>query len=138
MKRHFLRFLPVLFLFSVVLLTGNLGGAAVPWYYLVPDESSKPVDVTVEKIVTEKGSYDGKEVSVKGTVSNIKFRTSMGGNPYSTFKLVGESGGRINVFIWGRLKLQPGVKVQVRGFYRKVMRVDQRIYYDQIDASEVK
>jgi hypothetical protein len=138
MKRHFLRFSYVFFLFSVVLLTGNVAGAAVPWYFMVPNESSKPIDVTVEKIVTERDSYNGKEVSVKGTVSNIKFRTSTGGNPYSTFKLVGESGGRINVFIRGRLKLQPGVKVQVKGLYRKVMRVDERIFYDQIVASEVK
>jgi hypothetical protein len=138
MKRHFLRFSYVLFLFSVVLLTGNFSGAVVPWYFMIPNESSKPIDVTVEKIVTERDSYNGKEVAVKGTVSNIKFRTSAGGNPYSTFKLIGESGGRINVFIRGRLKFQPGVKVQVKGLYRKIMRVDQRIFYDQIDASEVK
>jgi hypothetical protein len=96
------------------------------------------IEITTEKIVTDKDSYDGKEVSVEGSVSNLKFKTSKGGNNHTTFVLVGESGSRINVFIWGRLKLKPGQKVRVTGLYRKVMRVAHRIYYNQIDASEVK
>jgi hypothetical protein len=96
------------------------------------------IEITTEKIVTDKDSYDGKGVSVEGSVSNLKFKTSKGGNNHTTFVLVGESGSRINVFIWGRLKLKPGQKVRVTGLYRKVMRVAQRIYYNQIDASEVK
>jgi hypothetical protein len=96
------------------------------------------IEITTEKIVTDKDSYDGKEVSVEGSVSNLKFKTSKGGNNHTTFVLVGESGSRINVFIWGRLKLKPGQKVRVTGLYRKVMRVAQHIYYNQIDASEVK
>jgi hypothetical protein len=96
------------------------------------------IEITTEKIVTNKDSYDGKEVSVEGSVSNLKFKTSKGGNHYTTFVLVGESGGRINVFMEGRLKLKPGQKVRVTGLYRKVKKVPRHTYYNEIEASEVK
>ncbi len=99
---------------------------------------SSAIDTTAEKIVTNKDSYDGKEVSVSGTVSNLKFKTANVKDDYTTFILVGESGGRINVFIWGSPKLQPGQKVQVTGRYQKVRRWAQRNYYNEIEASEVK
>ncbi len=96
------------------------------------------MDTTAEKIITKKDSYDGKKVTVKGTVSNLKFRIANVKDNYTTFILVGEAGGRINVFFWGSLKLQAGQKVQVTGVYRKVRRTAQRNYYNEIEASEVK
>jgi hypothetical protein len=99
---------------------------------------SSAMDSTAEKIITKKDFYDGKQVTVKGTVSNLKFKTANVKDDYTTFILVGESGGRINVFILGSLKLQPGQKVQVTGRYRKVRRWAQRNYYNEIEASEVK
>jgi hypothetical protein len=95
-------------------------------------------ETSTEKVIKSIDFYDGKEVSVKGTVSNIKIRTTAGGKTFTTFKLVGESGTRVNVFTWGRLTLQVGQKVEVTGIYRKIMRVDQRIYNNQIDASIIK
>jgi hypothetical protein len=95
-------------------------------------------DTTAEKIITKKDSYDGKEVSVKGTVSNLKLKTANVKDDFTTFTLVGEAGGRINVFIWGSLKLKPGQKVQVTGVYRKVRRTARHNYYNEIEASEVK
>jgi hypothetical protein len=124
MRRH----IPRILLGTVLVLTIVLGGFRI----------SHAQETTVEKIVTERNSFEGKEVSVKGIISNIKFRTPTGGKSYTTFILAGESGGRINVFIWGRLKIHPGQKVQVTGSYRKIMRVAQRIYYNLIDASQVK
>jgi hypothetical protein len=99
---------------------------------------SSAKDTTAEKIITKKDSYDGKKVTVKGTVSNLKFKTANVKDNYTTFVLVGESGGRINVFIWGSPKLQPGQKVQVTGRYRKVRRTPHRNYYNEIEASKVK
>jgi len=138
MKRHFLRFSPVFFLFLVVLLSGNFGGAAVPLELAIPDESNKPAETTVDKIVAHKDSYDGKEVSVSGKISNLKFKTSKGGSKYTTFLLVGEAGGRINVFVSEHPKLKPAQKVRVTGLYRKVKKTAQRKYYNQIEATEIK
>jgi hypothetical protein len=117
------------FLFGMVLaLTIVLSGFSI----------SSAIDTTVEKIVADKDSYDGKEVSVTGKVSNLKFRTANVERNFTTFMLVGESGGHINVFVLGSLKLDPGQKVQVTGVYRKVRITIHRTYYNEIEASEVK
>jgi hypothetical protein len=97
-----------------------------------------PTDTTVEKIITNKDSFDGKEVSVKGIVSNLKFKAATVQEKYTTFILVGESGGRVNVFISERVELRPGQEVQVTGVYRKVRKTTHRNYYNEIEASSVK
>jgi hypothetical protein len=96
------------------------------------------IEITTEKIVTDKDSYDGKKVSVNGSVSNLKFKTSKSGNNYTTFVLVGESGVRINVIILEHPKVKAGQKVRVTGVYRKVKKTAHRNYYNEIEASEVK
>src|SRR4030067_2212586 len=109
------------FLFAIVLVLTIvvLGGFSI----------SDAIETTIKKIVADKNSYDGKEVSVSGTVSaNLKFKTSKGGKDYTTFSLIGDTGGRINVFVWGKSKLHVGQKVRVTGIYNKVMRVGQSTF----------
>jgi hypothetical protein len=118
------------FLFVIVLvLTIVLGGFSI----------CPAIATTVDKILADKNSYDGKEVSVSGTVSaNLKFKTIKGGKDYTTFSLLGDSGRRINVFIWGKLKFKGGQKVRVTGIYHKVMRVGQSTFRNEIEATEIK
>jgi hypothetical protein len=94
-------------------------------------------EVSSEKIVTDKKAYDRKEVSVVGFVSNLKLKTFTGGNQYTTFVLVGESGGRINVFIWGRSNLQQGQKVRATGLYHMKMRAGNLTFNNVIEAKDV-
>jgi hypothetical protein len=93
---------------------------------------------TVEDIMNKGDSYDGRKVTVKGTVSNLKFETLEVGKTYTTFLLVGKSGGRVKVTASGTLKLKPGQEVQVKGVYRKVRTTARRNYYNEIEASKVK
>jgi hypothetical protein len=118
------------FLFVIVLvLTIVLGGFSI----------CPAIETIVDKILADKNSYDGKEVSVSGTVSaNLKFKTTKGGKDYTTFSLLGDSGRRINVFIWGKLKFKGGQKVRVTGIYHKVMRVGQSTFRNEIEATEIK
>jgi hypothetical protein len=95
-------------------------------------------ETTVEKIMNNRDSYDGQDVSVMGTVSNLKFKAFEVENDYTTFMLASKSGGRIKVFAWGKLKLKAGQKVQVTGVYRKVWTTARRHFYNQIVASDVK
>ena len=97
-----------------------------------------PTETTVEKIVTNKDSFDGKEVSVKGIVSNLKFKAATVQEKYTTFILVGESGGRVKVFISERVELRPGQEVQVTGVFRKVRKTTHRNYYNEIEASSIR
>jgi hypothetical protein len=125
MKRHFLKFSQVIFLVLAIVLGS---------FTICP-----AIETTVDKILADKNSYDGKEVSVSGTVSaNLKFKTSKGGKDYTTFSLLCDSGRRINVFIWGKLKLQGGQKVRVTGIYHKVMRVGQSTFRNEIEATEIQ
>lgn len=117
------------FLFTMVLIfTTLLSGFSI---YPI-------VDTTVEKIITNKDSFDGKQISVEGTVVNLKFRAANFQESYTTFTLVGESGGGVNVFISERMQLRPGQKVRVTGVYRKVRKTVYRNYYNEIEALEVK
>ena len=116
------------FLFGFVLiLTIALGSFSI----------SLAAEITSEKIVTDKKAYDRKEVSVIGFVSNLKLKTFTGGYQYTTFVLVGESGGRINVFIWGRSNLQPGQKVRATGLYHMNMRAGNLTFRNVIEAKDV-
>jgi hypothetical protein len=95
-------------------------------------------ETTIEKILTNKDSFDGKEVSVSGIVAKIKFRTSKGGNEYTTFSLIESSGESIRVFTWGHPKIKEGQKVKVTGTYRKVKKIRRYTFYNEIEAVEVK
>ena len=138
MKRFTSKFLLGVILSLSVLLWGNFSDAAVPWQLLIPSESNKPVETPAEKILTDKNSYDGKEVSVSGTVSgDLKLKTLKDGRDYTTFALLGDSGRRIKVFIWGRLKLQGGQKVRVTGIYRKIKKTGTYTFRNEIEATEI-
>jgi hypothetical protein len=93
---------------------------------------------TVEEIVNKGDSFDGRKVTVTGTVSNIKVETLEIGKTYTTFWLVGKSGGRVKVSASGTLKIKAGQEVRVKGVYRKVRTTAHRYYYNEIEASKVK
>lgn len=138
MKRFTSKFLLGVILSLSVLLWGNFSDAAVPWQIFIPSEENKPVETPAEKILADKNSYDGKEVSVSGTVSaDLKLKKSKAGKDYTTFSLQGDSGKRIKVFIWGRLKIQGGQKVRVTGIFHKVKKVGEHTFRNEIEAKEI-
>jgi hypothetical protein len=96
------------------------------------------IETTVQKILANRDSYDGQEVSVSGTVSRLKLKTLKGGKDYTTFSLMSESGGSLTVFVWGQSKLKQGQKVKVTGTYRKVKRVGRYTFYNEIEATEIE
>ena len=124
MKRDFIKYSSIFFLAAVILAGGTSIYAGV--------------EPTVEEIMANKDSYDGKEVSISGTVSGPRFKASKSGKPYMTFPLLGDSGGRINIFVWGNMKLKRGQKVRVTGIYRKSVEMGKYSFRDMIEAGEFK
>ncbi len=124
MKRFVLIYSLTLLVAFVLLLGGTSTRAAT--------------ETTVEEIVAGKDSYDGKEVSVTGSVSTPRFRASRHRKPYLTFPLLGDSGGRINILFWGDIKLKTGKKINVRGIYRQVMELGKYPLRDVIEASQIE
>ena len=90
MKRFFLVYSTFFVLVSAILLCGTSFLAAK--------------ETTVEEIMADKDSYDGKEVSLSGAVSTPRFKASRRRKPYMTFPLLGDSGSRINILFWGDVK----------------------------------
>jgi len=123
MNKHFLKASLSIILFLSMVLLGSIVQAGV--------------ETTVEEIMANKDSYDEKEVSVSGTVSSPKFKSSRHGKLYMTFPMLGDSGGRINILLWGDMKLKPGKKISVKGIYRKNMKVGNYPFLDMIEVREI-
>jgi exonuclease VII large subunit len=124
MKWRSINFLWIIIFVLAIVLCGNFSYAAQ--------------ETTVQKILANRDSYDGQEVSVSGTVSKLKLKTSKGGNDYTTFSLLSESGGSLTIFVWGQSKLKQGQKVKVTGTYRKFKRVGRYTFYNEIEATEIE
>jgi hypothetical protein len=95
-------------------------------------------ETIVEEIMANQDSYDGKQVSVLGTVSTPRFKAARHGKPYMTFPLLGESGGRINIFVWGTMKLKQQQKIRVTGTYKKLMKMGKYTFRDAIEAGRIE
>ena len=124
MNRLFVKLSLSIILFLAVVLGGSSINAAM--------------ETTVEEIMADKDSYDGKEVSVSGAVSTPRFKSSRHRKPYMTFPLLSDSKGRINVLFWGDIKLKTGKKIRVTGIYRKIMEMGKYTFRDVIEASEIE
>jgi hypothetical protein len=124
MKRFFLVYSPLFLLVFATFLWGTSIQAAT--------------ETTVEEIIADKDSYDGKEVSLSGAVSTPRFKASRHRKPYMTFPLLGDSGSRINVLYWGEIKLKTGRKIKVQGVYRKMMEIGKYTFRDVIEASDIQ
>src|ERR1700740_26474 len=80
-------------------------------------------NTTVSSIVTNASKFDGKEVCVEGSVSELKIKTSKNGKPYTTFSVNDENFNSLAVFSFGSLEIKHGDKVKVTGKYDVVKRV---------------
>src|SRR4030042_1316800 len=124
MQWRTLKFLFSMMLVLTIILCSHFGYAAI--------------ETTIDKILADKNSYDGKEVLISCVVSNLKFKKSTGGNEYTTFSLTSESGKSIHVFFLGQFKLKSRQKVNVLGIFRKVTRVGRSTLYNEIEATEIQ
>ena len=97
-------------------------------------------NTTVSSIIANASEFDGKEVCVEGSVSDLEFKTSQKGDPYVTFSVNDENFQSLTVFSFGSLQIKEGDKVKVSGRYYVVKRVGiiTYSYYNAIDASSVE
>lgn len=95
--------------------------------------------LTVEALLKNAKTHDGKAVTVIGTVTDYKEKTSKRGNPYVTFKLKGTKEVAA-IYLQGRLKkaCKNGDTVIVEGKFVREKKVGDVVYKNEIDATAAK
>jgi cytochrome c-type biogenesis protein CcmE len=103
----------------------------------LPVLAQSPIlSTSVSELLKDADKFDGKEVSVKGTVSEFKQKTSRRGLPYFTFKLA-DKDQKINVYSQGTAEkeLKEKQAVTVVGIYRKEKVVGGVTFKNEVDIT---
>ncbi len=104
----------------------------------VPGQAlSKPGLSRIARILLHPENFDGKEVTLKGTVTQLQMRVSARGNPYSLFRLR-DRGGSIRVYYRGHPDISDGNTVTVTGIFSKTRKVGKYTFYNEIEAKEIR
>lgn len=93
--------------------------------------------VTVPSLIQDPDRYDGKVVTVVGTITAYRERVSDAGNPYTTFRLT-NGGASVAVFIWNKHGLANGQKVRVTGAFSRVGQAGTFTYDHEIQAHRIE
>ncbi len=93
------------------------------------------LDATPGAILANPDRFDGKAVTVRGTIANFRETISRRGNPYYTFDL-SDGTGAIHVFSFGKAPCRSG-PVIVEGTFARVKQVSGRTFYNEITATQV-
>lgn len=97
-------------------------------------EKTKVVD-----LLDNPTKFDGKSVSVSGTVKKFKAKESKAGNKYFTFDLIQEDE---TVHVYGQGELDPapknGDKVELTGKFAKLKKVGDLEFKNEIDITPKK
>lgn len=93
--------------------------------------------LTIKILIQNADQYDGRVVTVAGTVGDYRERKSNAGNPYTTFRLT-DGPASVGVFVWNHRGLSDGQKVRVTGTFEKVKRVGAYTFGNEIEANLVE
>lgn len=124
---------------SATILGMNRLRCAAAFLLLLAAAAFAGEQLTVEALLKNAQTHDGKTVTVIGTVAEYKEKTSKKGNPYVTFKLKGAK-ETASVYLQGRLKkaCKDGDTVVVEGKFSKEKKVGEATYKNEIDATAAK
>jgi hypothetical protein len=84
--------------------------------------------------VTSPTAFDGRHVTVSGTVRSVLVKTSHRGNDYEAFSLCEKS--CLKVFTWGHPQIREGQRLEIKGTFQAVKRVGQYTFRNEIEADK--
>lgn len=100
-----------------------------------PAAAPAPAAASVSAILANPEQFDGKAVTLHGTMTNLRERVSQRGNAYYTFDL--SDGARaLRVFSFGAPPCRSGA-VTVEGTFLQVKRQGRSTFSNQLDATRV-
>ena len=84
--------------------------------------------------------FDKKPVKVIGKVEKYEERTAKTSKNQYTVLVLTDAKGKVNVYLHGRptVKIKNGDKVLVTGLYQKEKKIKDRVFKNEIDASNEK
>jgi hypothetical protein len=88
------------------------------------------------QILSHPSSYDGKRLTVSGTVRSVLPQTTRQGRDYTSFNLCNGNDSCITVFTWGHLRLSEGQRKSVSGRFVIAKRVEPFTFTNVLDAQE--
>ncbi len=92
---------------------------------------------SLRALVENPDQFDGKVVSVVGTVAAYRESVSEVGNPFTTFRL-SDGDASVAVFIWNKQGLSNGQKVRVTGAFAKVKHLGTVTFDNEIQAHRIE
>jgi hypothetical protein len=92
---------------------------------------------SIKDLVSNPVYYDGKEITVEGSVEKIHY-TIRNGTPYTLFRINGTENDLVGVYSKGHIPISLGTKVRVRGEFKREKRVMIFRFYNVIKAHLVE
>ena len=106
---------------------------------LVSLVTARPVDAldaSPSAILTNPDRFDGKSVTIHGTITNLRETVSRRGNPYYTFDLSDDM-RTIRVFSFGKAQCHAGAAT-VEGTFEQIKQVGRLTFRNEVTASQIK
>ena len=100
------------------------------------DARCRASDLTISELVSNKDSFDDREVVLKGTAAEIQSRDSLRGNLFTTLTLR-EQEHSVTVLSFGKPDIRVGDQVEVRGVFRRIHHPGRETSRDEVEAWSV-
>ncbi len=106
---------------------------------LVMCAPAAPADqgISVHALIQDPAKYDGRVVTVVGTITAYRERVSNAGNPYTTFRLT-EGDEFVAVFSWNKQGFSNGQRVRVTGTFSKIREAGTSPVGNEIQAYRIE
>ncbi len=93
--------------------------------------------ISVHALIQDPVKYDGKVVTVVGTITAYRERVSTAGNPYTTFRLT-DGDEYVVVFSWNKQGFSNGQRVRVTGTFSKIREAGTSPVANEIQAYRIE
>lgn len=111
--------------------------AAMTLTCLVVSAAQARQSLTVQDLVQNPDQYDGKVVTVVGTIAGYREGASDSGHTYTVFRLT-DGDAFVTVFIWNKFRFGNGDRVRVRGAFTKAKSVGTVTLGNEIQAHRIE
>lgn len=86
---------------------------------------------SISSILQSPSSYDGKQVTVNGTIQGIREKVSRKGNAYDTFSICDKE--CLHVFVFGHPSIAEGQRRTIIGTFTAIKHVGSYTFYNEIE-----